>query len=54
VDALALADEVVLAAVFKSEAIPAAERLHPEDVVAALRSRGFAVEVLGEPRSDRS
>ena len=38
VDALALADEVALAGVFKSEAIPAAERLEPERVVAALRA----------------
>jgi UDP-N-acetylmuramate: L-alanyl-gamma-D-glutamyl-meso-diaminopimelate ligase len=40
VEALVLADEVVLAGVFKSEAIPAAERMHPEQVVAALRARG--------------
>ncbi len=40
VESLALADRSVLAAVFKSEAIPAAERLHPENVVAALRARG--------------
>ena len=32
VESLALADRSVLAAVFKSEAIPAAERLHPENV----------------------
>jgi UDP-N-acetylmuramate: L-alanyl-gamma-D-glutamyl-meso-diaminopimelate ligase len=36
VDALALADEIVLAAVFKQESIPEAERLHPEAVVFAL------------------
>src|ERR1017187_4239322 len=41
VDSLALADRSVLAAVFKSEAIPAAERLHPENVATALRARGF-------------
>jgi len=41
VESLALADRSVLAAVFKSEAIPAAERLHPENVVAALRAWGF-------------
>jgi UDP-N-acetylmuramate: L-alanyl-gamma-D-glutamyl-meso-diaminopimelate ligase len=41
VESLALADRSVLAAVFKSEAIPAGERLHPENVVAALRARGF-------------
>jgi len=40
VESLALADEVVLAAVFKSEAVPAAERLDPERVIAALRKRG--------------
>jgi UDP-N-acetylmuramate: L-alanyl-gamma-D-glutamyl-meso-diaminopimelate ligase len=40
VESLALADRSVLAAVFKSEAIPEAERLHPENVVAALRARG--------------
>ena len=39
VDSLALADEVVLAAVFKSEAIPVLERLDPEHVIAALNSR---------------
>jgi UDP-N-acetylmuramate: L-alanyl-gamma-D-glutamyl-meso-diaminopimelate ligase len=36
VDALAIADEVVLAGVFKQESIPEAERLHPETVVFAL------------------
>ena len=40
VESLALADRSVLAAVFKSEAIPEIERLHPEAVVAALRARG--------------
>jgi UDP-N-acetylmuramate: L-alanyl-gamma-D-glutamyl-meso-diaminopimelate ligase len=37
VESLALADEVVLAAVFRSEAIPVAERLDPEHVLAALQ-----------------
>jgi UDP-N-acetylmuramate: L-alanyl-gamma-D-glutamyl-meso-diaminopimelate ligase len=41
VESLALADRSVLAAVFKSEAIPPNERLHPENVVAALRARGL-------------
>jgi UDP-N-acetylmuramate: L-alanyl-gamma-D-glutamyl-meso-diaminopimelate ligase len=36
VDSLALADEVVLAAVFKSEAIPPLERLDPEHLISAL------------------
>ncbi len=40
VESLSLADQVVLAAVFKSESIPAVERLHPEHVVAALNKRG--------------
>ncbi len=40
VDALALADEVVLAGVFKQESIPVAERLHPEAVVRALVTQG--------------
>ena len=39
VESLALADEVVLAAVFKSEAIPILERLDPEHVIAALIAR---------------
>jgi UDP-N-acetylmuramate: L-alanyl-gamma-D-glutamyl-meso-diaminopimelate ligase len=41
-DSLALADHVVLAAVFQSESIPAAERLHPEHVVAALHARNIS------------
>jgi UDP-N-acetylmuramate: L-alanyl-gamma-D-glutamyl-meso-diaminopimelate ligase len=39
IDSLALADEVVLAAVFKSEAIPVLERLDPEHVIDALVAR---------------
>jgi UDP-N-acetylmuramate: L-alanyl-gamma-D-glutamyl-meso-diaminopimelate ligase len=39
VDSLALADEVVLAAVFKSEAISALERLDPQHVLDALIAR---------------
>jgi UDP-N-acetylmuramate: L-alanyl-gamma-D-glutamyl-meso-diaminopimelate ligase len=41
VESLALADRSVLASVFKSEAIPSDERLHPENVVAALEARGL-------------
>ena len=48
VDSLALADRSVLAAVFKSEAIPAAERLHPENVVAALQARGLESAVYAD------
>jgi UDP-N-acetylmuramate: L-alanyl-gamma-D-glutamyl-meso-diaminopimelate ligase len=46
VDSLALADRVVLAAVFKSESIPVGERLIPEKVVAALNERGVPSAVL--------
>ena len=50
VDSLALADNVVLAAVFQSENIPAPERLHPEKVVAALAARGVPSQL--EPDAD--
>jgi UDP-N-acetylmuramate: L-alanyl-gamma-D-glutamyl-meso-diaminopimelate ligase len=40
VESLALADEVVLAGVFKSDAIPVLERMEPLHVVEALRARG--------------
>jgi UDP-N-acetylmuramate: L-alanyl-gamma-D-glutamyl-meso-diaminopimelate ligase len=40
VDALALADEVVVAGVFKQESIPEGERLHPDAVVFALAALG--------------
>lgn len=42
VEALSLADEVVLAGVFRQENIPAAERLHPEAVVRALKAQGHS------------
>jgi UDP-N-acetylmuramate: L-alanyl-gamma-D-glutamyl-meso-diaminopimelate ligase len=48
VDSLALADQVVLAAVFKSENIPAGERLHPDNVVAALNARGVPASVFAD------
>ena len=48
VESLALADEVVLAAVFKSESIPAEERLHPEDVVEGLKARGTPAAVYAD------
>jgi UDP-N-acetylmuramate: L-alanyl-gamma-D-glutamyl-meso-diaminopimelate ligase len=48
VDSLALADRSVLAAVFKSEAIAEGERLHPENVVAALRARGLESAVYAD------
>ena len=40
VESLALADEVVLAQAFKSEAIPVNERLEPKNVVSALQAKG--------------
>jgi UDP-N-acetylmuramate: L-alanyl-gamma-D-glutamyl-meso-diaminopimelate ligase len=48
VESLALADEVVLAAVFKSESIPVAERLVPEDVVARLNEGGTPAMMLAD------
>ncbi len=45
VEALALADRVMLAGVFKQESIPLAERLHPEAVISALKQRGHAAEL---------
>jgi UDP-N-acetylmuramate: L-alanyl-gamma-D-glutamyl-meso-diaminopimelate ligase len=48
VESLALADNVVLAAVFKSESIPAEERLHPEHVIAALKMRGMPATLLAD------
>ena len=46
VDSLAIADEIVLAGVFKMESIPEPERLHPEAVVTGLRTRGLPAELL--------
>ena len=45
VESLALADRVIVAAVFKSESIPATERLVPEHVVDALTARGVPAAV---------
>jgi UDP-N-acetylmuramate: L-alanyl-gamma-D-glutamyl-meso-diaminopimelate ligase len=46
VQSLSLADQVVLAGVFKSEAIPEAERLHPEAVVTDLQRAGVPAQLL--------
>jgi UDP-N-acetylmuramate: L-alanyl-gamma-D-glutamyl-meso-diaminopimelate ligase len=46
IESLALADRVVLAAVYHSGQIPAAERLHPENVVAALQAAGRDAALL--------
>lgn len=48
VESLALADEVVIAAVFQSEAIPAAERLEPEHVLQGLRKQGVAARMYAD------
>jgi UDP-N-acetylmuramate: L-alanyl-gamma-D-glutamyl-meso-diaminopimelate ligase len=48
VESLAIADRVVLAAVFKSESIPAPERLHPDHVVAALNQRGTPTALFAD------
>lgn len=48
VESLALADRVVLAAVFKSESIPVEERLHPEHVVAALNAREVSAALFAD------
>ncbi len=45
VDSLALADQVVLAGVFRSESIPVNERLQPENVAATLRARNIPAAV---------
>jgi UDP-N-acetylmuramate: L-alanyl-gamma-D-glutamyl-meso-diaminopimelate ligase len=45
VESLALADEVVLAGVFKSDAIPVLERMEPLHVVEALMARGVPAVV---------
>ena len=51
VDSLALADEVVMAAVFKSDAIPVLERMEPLNVVEALRSRGVPAGLCADADS---
>jgi UDP-N-acetylmuramate: L-alanyl-gamma-D-glutamyl-meso-diaminopimelate ligase len=45
VDALGLADEVVLAGVFKQESIPEGERLHPEAILRGLEAAGHRAEL---------
>lgn len=46
VASLRLADRVVLAGVYQQQRIPDAERLHPEDVVAALNAAGTMAHLL--------
>jgi UDP-N-acetylmuramate: L-alanyl-gamma-D-glutamyl-meso-diaminopimelate ligase len=45
VESLRLADRIVLAGVYQQQRIPDAERLHPEDVVDALRAEGSQAEL---------
>ncbi len=45
---LALADQVVIAAIFKSEAIPEAERLDLNRVIAEIRKRGKNARILAD------
>lgn len=46
VASLALADEIILAQVFKSEAVPEPERLHPDRVVEALVAQGKHAQLI--------
>ena len=46
VESLAVADRVALAAVYQQSRIPENERLHPEEVVAALNQKGTPAELL--------
>ena len=48
VESLSMADEVLLASVFKSESIPEAERLAPANVAARLRQGGTPAEALAD------
>jgi UDP-N-acetylmuramate: L-alanyl-gamma-D-glutamyl-meso-diaminopimelate ligase len=50
-ESLAMADEVVIANVFKSDAIPAAERLDLERVVAQIRKHGRRARILADADS---
>ena len=46
VESLALADQIVLADVYRAENIPEAERLHPANVIAELQQRGKPAQLL--------
>jgi UDP-N-acetylmuramate: L-alanyl-gamma-D-glutamyl-meso-diaminopimelate ligase len=47
-DALSDADRVVIAAVFRADQIPEAERMRPEQVVEGIRSRGTTADFIPE------
>jgi UDP-N-acetylmuramate: L-alanyl-gamma-D-glutamyl-meso-diaminopimelate ligase len=44
-DSLQLADRIVLAGVYQQQRVPDAERLHPEDVIEALKEHGAQAEL---------
>ncbi len=46
VDALGIADQVVIASIFKPEAIPESERLHPQDVIDELKRNGKSARLF--------
>jgi len=48
VESLRLADRVALAGVYQQQRIPEGERLHPEEVVRALRQRGTESELFAD------
>jgi UDP-N-acetylmuramate: L-alanyl-gamma-D-glutamyl-meso-diaminopimelate ligase len=48
VASLGLADHVVLAGVYQQQRIPEHERLHPEDVVRALKAAGTPAELYAD------
>jgi UDP-N-acetylmuramate: L-alanyl-gamma-D-glutamyl-meso-diaminopimelate ligase len=51
VESLGLADRVILAAVYQQQRIPEGERLHPEQVIAALNQAGTPSELCADVAS---
>lgn len=51
VEALGLADEIVLAGVFKQESIPEGERLHPQSILHALTEAGHHAQLHADADS---
>jgi len=48
VESLALADRVILAAIYQQQRIPEPERLHPEQVIAALNAAGTPAQLCAD------
>jgi UDP-N-acetylmuramate: L-alanyl-gamma-D-glutamyl-meso-diaminopimelate ligase len=48
VESLALADRVILDSVYQQQRIPEGERLHPEQVIAALNAAGTPAELCAD------